>query len=170
MTSLFKDDPAVGDVHVSSAGGSKRKPRKKPSNVETTVDTGKSDFSFNVPISKVDDEQQIVYGWASVIEEGGAVVTDSQDDQIELHELAKAAHDFMKFHRVGGDMHETMGTGEIVESIVFTPDVQKALGVELNKVGWFIGYHVTSSEVWKRVKNGELVAFSFGGRAKRVAA
>jgi Putative phage serine protease XkdF len=176
MIRLFKDAVA-SDVHATTALGNqgRRKFRAflsnvtlKPKGVET--DKRDADFSFIVPIAKVDEDRQIVYGWASVIEEDGVVVTDKQDDQIEIDDLSKAAHAFMKFYRVGGDMHETMGTGEIVESIVFTKDVQKALGVDLKKIGWFIGYHVTSADVWKRVKAKELVAFSFGGRARRAAA
>jgi hypothetical protein len=174
---LFKDLVA-SDAHKPTALGNegrKRKARAFRSNVTLkpkTVDADKRDVSFtmSVPIGKVDDDQRMIWGWASVIEEDGAVVTDKHDDKIELSELSAAAHNFMKFYRVGGDMHDTMGTGEIVESIVFTPDVQKSLGIDLKKVGWFIGYHVTDSEVWKRVKSGDLKAFSFGGRARRVEA
>jgi Putative phage serine protease XkdF len=177
MMRLFKDMVA-SDAHVPTALGNEGRKRKfrafasaitmKPKTVE--ADKRDTSFTMSVPIAKVDDDQQMIWGWASVIEEGGAVVTDKHDDKIELTELSRAAHTFMKFYRVGGDMHDTMGTGEIVESIVFTPDVQKALGIDLKKVGWFIGYHVTDADVWKRVKSGDLKAFSFGGRARRVEA
>jgi hypothetical protein len=50
---------------------------------------------------------------------------------------------------------------------VFAPEVQKALGVDLGKVGWFIGLKIEDVGVWKRVKSGELSAFSFGGRGVR---
>ena len=45
--------------------------------------------------------------------------------------------------------------------------MQKALGVDLGKVGWFIGLKIEDDGVWKRVKSGELAAFSFGGRGVR---
>jgi hypothetical protein len=174
---LFKDMVA-SDAHVPTALGNDRKRKAKPflatitmkPKAQTTAEKRDAEWSVSIPISKVDDEERMVWGWASVIEEAGIVVTDKQDDKIDLAELSKAARDFMKFYRVGGDMHETMGTGDIVESIVFTPDLQKALGIDLKKVGWFIGYHVTSDDVWKRVKSGDLKAFSFGGRARRVEA
>lgn len=175
MIRLFKD-LVVGDAHTRTAldneGRRKFKPFLSAIATKPKADTAQKrdvDWSLSVPISKVDDEQRMVWGWASVIEENGRVVTDKQDDQIEIAELSKAAHGFMKFYRVGGDMHETMGVGDVVESIVFTPDVQKALGVDLGKVGWFVGFHVTDNEVWKRVKSGDLKAFSFGGRARREA-
>lgn len=175
---LFKDIVA-GDAHTPTALGNEGKRKFKSFLSAITMkpkvaDTEKrdaatldADWSLSVPISKLDDEQRMVWGWASVIEEGGSVVTDKQDDQIEIAELSKAAHGFMRDSRVGGDMHEELGIGDVVESIVFTPDLQKALGVKLDKVGWFIGLHVTSDDVWKRVKSGDLKAFSFGGRARR---
>lgn len=179
MMRLFKDMVA-SDAHVPTALGNERGGKRKAKpflatitakpKPETTDKRDDADWSLSVPISKVDDEQRMVWGWASVIVEDGSVVTDKQDDQVELAELSKAAHGFMRMSRVGGDMHEKMDGGEIVESIVFTPDMQKALGIDLKKVGWFIGYHVTSDDVWKRVKSGDLKAFSFGGRARREAA
>lgn len=172
---LFKDMVA-SDAHTRTALGNDRKRKVKPFLANVTMkpkaDATKrdADWAVSIPISKVDDEERMIWGWASVIEEDGTVVTDKQGDKIELAELSNAAREFMKFYRVGGDMHDVMGTGDIVESIVFTPDLQKALGIDLKKVGWFIGYHVTSDDVWKRVKSGDLKAFSFGGRARRVEA
>lgn len=173
---LFKDMVA-SDAHVPTALGNERGKRKaRPFLSAITMkpkvgatEKRDADWSMSVPIAKVDDEQRMVWGWASVIVEDGSVVTDKQEDQVELAELSKAAHGFMRMSRVGGDMHEKMDGGEIVESIVFTPDMQKALGIDLKKVGWFIGYHVTNDDVWKRVKSGDLKAFSFGGRARREA-
>lgn len=173
---MFKD-AVVSDVHTPTALGNDRK-RKARSFLSAITPKPKVDptekrdtnWSVSVPIAKVDDDEHMIWGWASVIEEDGTVVTDKQDDKIELAELSTAARTFMKFYRVGGDMHEAMGAGDIVESIVFTPDLQKALGIDLKKVGWFIGYHVTDADVWKRVKSGDLKAFSFGGRARRVEA
>jgi Putative phage serine protease XkdF len=172
---LFKDAVA-GDTHTRTALGNEGRRKFKPFLSAITAkpkvtETAKLDaaWSLSLPISKVDDDQHMVWGWASVIEEGGSVVTDKQDDQIEIAELSKAAHGFMRDSRVGGDMHEALGVGDVVESIVFTSDVQKALGVDLGKVGWFVGIHVTDADVWKRVKSGDLKAFSFGGRARREA-
>ena len=132
------------------------------------------EIRISVPISKVDDEKRIVYGWASVIAKDGEPVVDSQGDMIEADTLQKMAHEFIS-SRVGGVMHVTddgkpIQAGEIVESMVLTKDVQKALGFELDREGWVIGYKVTSDHVWKGVKSGLYKAFSIGGKGKRIEA
>lgn len=161
-------DATAADVHTNSASGDDKKKKKpKVNGGEVTMKADEADFSVSLPVSKLDDDLRMVWGWASVVEEGGVIVTDTQGDQIDIADLSKAARDFMNFSRLGGDMHSVMGVGTVVESIVFTPELQKALGVDLGKVGWFVGFHVTDDKVWKRVKNGELQAFSFGGRARR---
>lgn len=128
-------------------------------------------FDFEAEICKVDEEQRIVYGWASVIEENGIPVIDHHGDVIESRELEKAAYDYMLDSRRGHDMHATaMGdepVAKIVASIVFTKEVQKTLGIDLGKVGWFIGFKVYNDEVWKGVKSGQYKDFSIGGRAFR---
>jgi len=122
---------------------------------------------------KMDKELHVVYGWSTVNEVNGQIVTDHQSDQIETSELTKAMHDFMMKSRKGGIMHfsengDTLQGGEVVECIVFSPDVQKALGIDLKKVGAFIGYKVHDKAVWKMVKDGTLKAFSIGGSGVRV--
>jgi hypothetical protein len=69
-------------------------------------------------------------------------------------------------------MHERADAGNVVESIVFTPDVQKSLGIELpdKAIGWFIGMHVPGNDEWAAVKSGKYPAFSIGGMAVPVDA
>jgi len=126
-------------------------------------------------ITKVENvvpDLQVVYGWASVIEKDGHVVTDSQGDRISEAEMIQAAHNYMLKSRVGGLMHwqgdsGPLRGGEIVESLLFTRDLQKALGIDLKKVGWLIGYKV-SDDLWPLVKEGRLPMFSIGGSGLRV--
>lgn len=178
MTALKKDNgtptagPGVGDVHQTGSkwgfgqAWKQKKSAKKASGkridsmvaCEATVMT-----KSRVPICKVDEDQQIVYGWASVIEEGGKVVQDYQGHIITEPELVRAARDFMANYRQGKVMHAGDAKGGIVESIVFTKDLQAALGIDLGKVGWFIGYHVEDKDVWQSVKDGTYSAFSIGG-------
>ena len=118
-------------------------------------------------ILKIDPDQRLVYGFASVIEENGAPVIDSQGDVISEQELQKAAHGFLTDSRKAGEMHrKTVGT--VVESIVLTKSTQAALGVNLGKVGWFITMKIDDEAVWQRVKKGELSSFSIHGVARRV--
>ena len=124
-------------------------------------------IKMNCEISKLDLEKQIVYGWASVVEKDGKAVVDHQGDIISIDEIEKAAHQFLTDCRVAGDSHITKGVGHLVESIVFSNELQKALGIDLGQAGWFVGFKVTSDEVWKRIKKGELSMFSIGGSGKR---
>ena len=117
-------------------------------------------------IAKVDEDQRLVWGWASVIEEGGKAVVDSQGDVIGEADLLKAAHMFVTDARVGKAMHEGEPVAEVVESMVLTKSAQEALGIDLGKVGWWIAMKVHDDDVWARVKGGELGAFSIGGRAQ----
>lgn len=124
-------------------------------------------FEMTVPIVKSDEELRVVYGWASVIEEGGAAVIDRQGDAIAPDMLVKAAHDFMRHSRQSKAMHQGASVGEVVESIVLTRDVQDALGVAMDKVGWYIAIKIYDDAVWHKIQQGAYRAFSIGGRAKR---
>ena len=129
-----------------------------------------------IPIAKADDALQVVWGWASVVEENGRPIIDLQGDVIEPGELMKAVHEFVSSSRTGGYMHAkaedgtAIQVGEVVESIVFTADLQKALGIDLGRVGWFIGMHVPDQGIWKQIRAGTMGAFSIGARGVRTAA
>lgn len=113
-------------------------------------------------------DMRYIGGWASVIEVDGKPLVDRQEDVIEQDELLKAAHDFMRSYRRGKVQHKgEPDQVEYVESLVFTPDVQKALGVDLGKVGWWIGGFVKSDDAWADVKGGKLRTLSIGGKAVR---
>lgn len=129
-----------------------------------------TDIGFTADIIEKNEEQRIVYGFASVIEDAGGMVVDSQGDIIDEATLVKAAHEFVKAERTAKAMHQGNPVGEIVESIVLTKDVQKAMGIKIDKVGWFIGMKIHDDNVWKQVKAGTLAAFSIGGRGHREAA
>jgi hypothetical protein len=66
-----------------------------------------------------------------------------------------------------GVMHKEKGLGKLVESMVFTKEKQKAMGIDLGKSAWWLGFHVTDPEVWKRVEKGELRSFSIHGKGQR---
>jgi hypothetical protein len=180
---IIKGDPTPADVHsAQSLTATGRRRRRKPVKplvlpaVYPRVAKSSEDapFTLTVPIVKTDEALRTVYGWASVNSEGGALVTDHQGDQVTDAEMIAAAHDFMTSSRHGGLLHASRedGTphsgGEIVESLVFTADVQKALGIDLGKTGLFVAYRVNDPDAWELVKSGTLRAFSIGGRAVRV--
>jgi hypothetical protein len=119
-------------------------------------------------VLKVDDDQRTVWGWASVATQGGQSVVDRQGDIITEADLMKAAHEFMLSARAAKAMHEGPQIGDVVESMVITKERASVLGInDVTKTGWLIAMKVNDDAVWKRVKSGELTAFSIGGRGKR---
>lgn len=119
-----------------------------------------------VRVVKLDRAQQLIWGWASVTKVHGQEVIDLQNDIIETDELQKAVHEFMSESRTADEMHDWVKKGEVVDSIVFTEAVQRALGVDLQREGWFVGIKIHDKALWKRIESGELRSFSIGGSAE----
>ena len=120
-------------------------------------------------ILKSDDEQRMVYGWASVVTENGEPVVDRQGDVIEPDTLVKAVSEFMEHVRVGKVMHTGDPVGTIIHSFPVTKELSDALGIHSDREGWIVAYKVYDDAVWDMVKSGELAAFSIGGRAVKEA-
>jgi hypothetical protein len=58
--------------------------------------------------------------------------------------------------------------GTIVESLIVTPELKKALALPAETpIGWIVTAKVDDDETWERVKSGELAAWSIGGKAER---
>lgn len=125
----------------------------------------------NAEIVKIDDEKRLVFGWASIIkDEGGKILLDRQDDFIDSEdELESAAYDYVLKSRDGGEMHVRRGVAKMVESVVFTEEKQRALGIPVGSMptGWWIGFKVNDDRVWQQVKKGEYAGFSVHGTGKR---
>lgn len=129
------------------------------------------DFNVEVPINKIDDDQRLVFGWASVItNEDGTQLVDQQGDVIEIAELEGAVYDFvMSYWPTAGVNHERP-CGQLVESIVFTTKKLEMLGITDSKIqlGWWVGFKIWDDQVWQKIKSGEYKMFSIGGTATRV--
>ena len=139
-------------------------------NLDPQSNTMKCDFEVPFAIKKADDEQRLIFGWASMVEKNGQLVIDKQGDIILPHDLERAAYDFTLTSRQQGDMHKTVGVGRLVESMVFTKEKQDALGIALpdGVVGWWVGFKVDNDEVWAAHKRGDRPEFSIGGMGHRV--
>ena len=89
---------------------------------------------------------------------------------IDPEELENAAYKFVRLYREGGEMHERGDCAVLVESVVFTEEKMKAMGIPEGTlpVGWWIGFFVTDDDVWEKVKNGTYPMFSIEGEAERV--
>jgi hypothetical protein len=127
-----------------------------------------ADVTLDGQVTKIDRKQQLVFGWASVAEVAGKSLVDRQGDVLSEDEMEKMAYRYVSGIREMGVMHKDVGgLGELVESMVFTREKQKAMGIDLGKSAWWIGFRVTNPAVWKRVESGELKAFSIHGKGVR---
>lgn len=131
--------------------------------------------SYEFTIQKRDDEQQLVFGWASVaIDKNGVVIEDRQGDLIDdPNEIEKAAYGFVLHSRDGGEMHVRKGVSTLVESFAVTPEKLRAMGFseeslsEVPQAAWWTGWKVHDKEVWKGVKEGKYPMFSVHGKGVR---
>lgn len=124
-------------------------------------------YQYEAEITKFDDGEGVVYGFVTVYEEGGVPVIDRQGDVIDETEVRKMAHRYVSEARVAKVMHGGSVVGEVVESIVLTRDLQKAMGIDLGKAGWFIGMKLHDERIKGEVRKGKLRAFSIGGKGIR---
>jgi len=122
-------------------------------------------------IVKSDDDQRLVFGWASVaVRVTGEVIEDYQQDIVEMAVLEKAAYEYTLNFGVAGEMHERGGIGRLVESVVFTKEKAGAMGIPEGYLpeGWWVGYYIDDDEVWKKIKDGTYRMFSIEGTAQRI--
>lgn len=136
---------------------------------ESTQTKQQDDFS----IYKTDDDKRLVFGWASVaITVDGEQLEDRQKDIIEPEDLEEAAYEYVLNFRDTGEEHisSMRKKGKLVESVVFTEEKQKAMGIPPGTlpVAWWIGFKIEDDAAWARVKNGTYKMFSIEGKANRI--
>jgi len=129
--------------------------------------TKSTEFESYGKVTKMDDDQRIVYGYASVISKNGEPIVDRQGDIITAEELEKAASQFMLGERNGLTMHKGEPTTTIIHSFPMTNETKKAYEIESPYEAWLIAVKVHDDETWAKVKEGELKDFSIGGAATR---
>lgn len=137
------------------------------------------EWELAVPIVKVDQERQLMFGVASLVQEGNYLVIDKQGDMITPRELENAVYEYVLEARQHGAMHSDIGTGRLAESYVVTEEKRAALkkiGLTLslkNDDGeevsaWLTGHKVDDVPTWERIKAGELPELSIGGSGSRI--
>lgn len=127
-------------------------------------------FVCKIPITKLAGEQQLVTGWASVVEDAnGNPIVDLQGDLIPIEELERAAHEALLDggKDKGGDMHESMRVADIVESFVVTREKRAALGFGEGPAGWVVTLKIKDKDLWSQIKSGEKLELSIAGEAER---
>lgn len=116
-------------------------------------------------VVKMDDEQRIVWGWASVVTEDGKAVVDTQGDVISPEEMEKMANSFMLDVRKAKAMHEGGQIGEVIHSMPLTNELMKAFDIYSDREGWLIAMKVHDDDTWSEMKKGRFTGFSIGGKA-----
>lgn len=154
----YKDFAACVAAH-----GDKKDPAAYCATIERAI-------TKRVGITKTDDSQQRVFGWSTVSEVGGVLTEDLQNDVIEPAVLEEAVYDFLLHSRQSGEMHTGIGKGQIIESVVFTPEKLQAMGFECEPfTKHWIGVQFEDPEVYKRCRSGEYTGFSIQGTGVREA-
>lgn len=114
-------------------------------------------------ISKVNEDQRLVFGWASVsVSKDGTQLEDLQGDVIDPADLENAAYDFMLYSRGVDEMHRGRVKGQMVESLVVTPDKLAAMGLEAKnapRAAWWVGFKL-DPDAFAKVKSGDYKMFS----------
>lgn len=126
-------------------------------------------WEARVPVAKVDEGRGLVFGWASTSTDSeGRLLVDHGDDAIPPEDLEAAAYRYTAESRRIGEMHQRIGVGALVESVVITPAKRRAMGLDASEaVGWWIGVRVEDPETRRRAAAGELAEFSIAGEALR---
>lgn len=121
------------------------------------------------PVVKVVGDK--AFGWLYVTHrpDGTQVVDHSGDIVDDPAELEQAAYDFVVNSRVSDHMHDKRPAGTLIESMVFTPEKTRLLGIPDGVVptGWFGGFSFHDEQVLAKIKQGDRRAFSVGGIGKR---
>ena len=106
--------------------------------------------------------------------DGRQAAPDADSDVYNAEEIRLAQHWFME-HGVGiGLMHEIVLSGQaaILESFLapvdYTTTDANGNEVLVKKGSWILTLRILDSDLWAKIKNGELNAFSIGGDAIRI--
>jgi len=121
-------------------------------------------------ILKIDAAQQLVFGWASVaVDCAGELITDWQDDQIDVEDLEAAAYQFNLEFRETGIEHAGEAVGHLVESFMVTPEKLEKMGLAPDCLpqGLWVGFYIPDQTVFAKVVDGTFSMFSIQGTALR---
>ena len=126
----------------------------------------------NLEITKYYDDEQLVFGWASVAKDAnGNRPLDWQGDLIDAEDLEQAVYKFNLEFRESNEMHvpDTVN-GTLVESVMFTKQKMAAMGIPEGTVpeGWWVGFKISDRDAYLKVKSGIYKMFSIEGSATRV--
>lgn len=112
---------------------------------------------------KSEDERQLVWGIASITTMDGMPVTDLDGDQFTTRAMEDFTIDLIKNQRAGKFEHEGEACNHIVQALVLSEDLQKALGFDLGYEPLVVCTEVPDPAAWAEVKEGDWM-MSIAGR------
>ena len=129
---------------------------------------------MNCNINKFYDDEQLVFGWASVAKDAeGNRPLDWHGDLVDAEDLEKAVYDFVLNFGESNEMHRPDSVnGKLVESIMFTKEKMQSMGIPDGIVpeGWWVGFKIENRDVYMKVKTGVYKMFSIEGSARQLDA
>ncbi len=102
-------------------------------------------MNFYCDITKVNDEERLVEGYAST------EAIDVQGEIVKLEAIEDALPEYMRFGNVR-EMHQPSAVG-------------KAVSAEIDDHGLYLSVHVVDDNAWNKVKAGVYNGFSIGGKS-----
>ena len=125
---------------------------------------------FEVTITKTDADLQQCFGYAYVAKNAdGSAVVDHSGDVVDVASLKKAIYE--GFGKVASrEMHEKDAEATLIASVWIDHETLKSMGGAPSNApdgAWWVGVQVNDAALWKRIKDGEVSAFSIGGSGSR---
>lgn len=130
---------------------------------ERSININKSKtFDKYIPICKINEEKQIVYGEVLVPD-----TFDAQGHKMNSEEIEKASHHYMTHSQKNKVMHKGDSIqSSVVESWIVPQDIEyinpQGKKVVVTKGTWMMGTKIHDQEVWKQVKERKLTGYSIG--------
>ena len=127
----------------------------------------KSGFSPTFHFSDTPTPKGYVFGWANVaFTPDGKQVHDLQGHAIDVEDLEEMGYGFALRHGTSGDMHRSGPLGDMIESVVFTPEKMEAMGIPPNTLptAWWVGFKFDPEEA-DMVYSGKRRMLSIEGSA-----
>ena len=123
---------------------------------------------LQLSVVRKDEKTRRVFGWFSIAKtKDDKPLIDRHGDVIAVEDLEKAADEFVRSWRQGGEDHRGPAPNDLIASIVLTRELQDAIGVPPGVLpqGWLGGFRV-SEEAFQRIAKGDLLMFSIEGEAE----
>ena len=120
-------------------------------------------FRYNLPVTKVDREHGVVFGFATVSKEDGKEYWDTQGDYLTESATVRACLRFADSARVGKENHAGEAIGDVPCIFPLTEDIAKANGIQTERHGTLIGFRINDQDVLEKFEQGEYSGFSIGG-------